>query len=164
MAKAQSYIKDIRAQVRADHGGKVPEHLNLTIRNYANALELRDKYRETIMKDGVTKTELGSTGQIVTKQHPLCGLLYLQDQIALGNWRITAGGRYDWYEDESWTQSCNGSGVCAQRSATTTLKNEAFSGNLGVLYTFENGFSPYVSYAESFEPSPRSSLDSAAYR
>ena len=35
MAKAQTYIKDIRAQVRADHGGKVPDHLNLTIRNYA---------------------------------------------------------------------------------------------------------------------------------
>ena len=38
MAKASTYIKDIRAQVRADHGGKVPDHLNLTIRNYANAL------------------------------------------------------------------------------------------------------------------------------
>ena len=86
--------------------------------------------------------------------------VYLQDQIALGNWRITAGGRYDWYQDESWTQSCKGGGVCAPRSATNTLKNEAFSGNVGVLYTFENGFSPYVSYAESFEPSPRSSLDS----
>ena len=33
MAKAATYLKDIRAQVRADHGGKVPDHLNLTIRN-----------------------------------------------------------------------------------------------------------------------------------
>ena len=41
MAKAATYLKDIRAQVRADHGGKVPDHLNLTIRNYANALEIR---------------------------------------------------------------------------------------------------------------------------
>ena len=32
MAKAATYLKDIRAQVRADHGGKVPDHLNLTIR------------------------------------------------------------------------------------------------------------------------------------
>ena len=46
MAKAATYLKDIRAQVRADHGGKVPDHLNLTIRNYANALEVRDIYRE----------------------------------------------------------------------------------------------------------------------
>ena len=91
MAKAQSYIKDIRAQVRADHGCKVPEHLNLTIRNYANALELRDKYRETIMKDGVTKTEMGSTGQIVTKQHPLCGLLYQQEMLCLSYAKAIGG-------------------------------------------------------------------------
>lgn len=91
MAKAQSYIKDIRAQVRADHGGKVPEHLNLTIRNYANALELRDKYRETIMEEGVTKTELGSTGQIVTKQHPLCGLLYQQEMLCLSYAKAIGG-------------------------------------------------------------------------
>lgn len=86
--------------------------------------------------------------------------VYLQDQIALGNWRITAGGRYDWYQDESWTQTCTGLAVCGPRSATTTLKNEAFSGNLGVLYTFDNGFSPYLSYAESFEPSTRNAMDS----
>lgn len=86
--------------------------------------------------------------------------VYAQDQIALGNWRFTAGGRYDWFKDESWSQSCSGTGACAPRSATTTLKNEAFSGNAGVLYAFESGFSPYLSYAESFEPSTRSALDS----
>ena len=32
MAKAATYLKYIRAQVKADHGGKVPDHLNLTIR------------------------------------------------------------------------------------------------------------------------------------
>ena len=72
MAKASTYIKDIRAQVRADHGGKVPDHLNLTIRNYANALEMRDALQEKIMKRGVTiEDEPGSMGQPVTKQHPL---------------------------------------------------------------------------------------------
>ena len=91
MAKAQTYIKDIRAQVRADHGGKVPEHLNLTIRNYANALELRDRYRETIIEEGVTKTEFGSTGQMVTKQHPLCGLLYQQEMLCLSYAKALGG-------------------------------------------------------------------------
>ena len=38
MAKAATYLKDIRAQVRADHGGKVPDHLNLTIRNTSTAM------------------------------------------------------------------------------------------------------------------------------
>ena len=83
MAKAQTYIKDIRAQVRADHNGEVPKHLDLTIRNYAAALELRDQYRETIMKDGATFTEVGSMGQMVKRQHPLCGLLYQQEMLCL---------------------------------------------------------------------------------
>ena len=77
MAKASTYIKDIRAQVRADHGGKVPDHLNLTIRNYANALEMRDTLQAEIAKRGVIiDNEPGSMGQPVTKQHPLLASLY----------------------------------------------------------------------------------------
>lgn len=83
MAKAQTYIKDIRAQVRADHNGEVPKHLDLTIRNYAAALELRDKYRETIMSEGATIWEKGSMGNDMRKQHPLCGLLYQQEMLCL---------------------------------------------------------------------------------
>ena len=91
MAKAATYIKDIRAQVRSDHGGKVPDHLNLTIRNYAQALELRDKYKETILDDGVTRIEVGSTGQMVTRQHPLCGLLYQQEMLCLSYAKALGG-------------------------------------------------------------------------
>ena len=86
--------------------------------------------------------------------------VYVQDQIALDKWRFTLGGRYDWYKDESWSQACSGTGTCQPRSATTTLKNEAFSGNAGALYMFDSGFSPYLSYAESFEPSTYTALDS----
>ena len=67
MAKASTYIKDIRAQVRADHGVKVPDHLNLTIRNYANALEMRDTLQAEIAKEGATITEVGSMGQVVKR-------------------------------------------------------------------------------------------------
>ena len=28
MATTKTYIRDIRAQVKADHNGKVPDHLN----------------------------------------------------------------------------------------------------------------------------------------
>ena len=91
MAKAATYLMDIRAQVRADHGGKVPDHLNLTIRNYANALEIRDRYREKILSDGETIVELGSTGQKTTKQHPLCGLLYQQEMLCLSYAKALGG-------------------------------------------------------------------------
>ena len=61
MAKAATYLKDIRAQVRADHGGKVPDHLNLTIRNYAYAIkglnetesEIRPYSIEDVLNDQV---------------------------------------------------------------------------------------------------------------
>ena len=91
MAKAETYIKDIRAQVCADHGGKVPDHLNLTIRNYAYALEIRDRYREKILNDGETIVEVGSQGQMVTRQHPLCGLLYQQEMLCLSYAKALGG-------------------------------------------------------------------------
>ena len=91
MAKAATYLKDIRAQVKADHGGKVPDHLNLTIRNYANALEIRDRYREKIILEGETIVEVGSQGQMVTRQHPLCGLLYQQEMLCLSYAKALGG-------------------------------------------------------------------------
>jgi len=83
MAKAETYKKKIRAQVKADNGGQVPEHLSLTIDNYASALETRDLYRDQIAKDGATLTEVGSMGQVSKRQHPLCGLLYQQEMLCL---------------------------------------------------------------------------------
>ena len=89
--KASTYIKDIRAQVRADHGGKVPDHLNLTIRNYANALEIRDHYRDRILADGSVIEDVGSMGQSIRKQHPLCGLLYQQEMLCLSYAKALGG-------------------------------------------------------------------------
>jgi len=91
MATTKTYIRDIRAQVKADHNGKVPDHLNLTIRNYAQALELRDKYREQIINDGVVIMAEGSTGNQNKKQHPLCGLLYQQETLCLSYAKALGG-------------------------------------------------------------------------
>ena len=83
MATTKTYIRDIRAQVKADHNGKVPDHLNLTIRNYAQALELRDKYREQIINDGVVIMAEGSTGNQ--------GLLYQQETLCLSYAKALGG-------------------------------------------------------------------------
>ena len=109
MAKAATYLKDIRAQVRADHGGKVPDHLNLTIRNYANALEIRDTYRETIIKEGAVIFENGSMGQTIRKQHPLCGLLYQQEIYAkaLGGTAAKAAAKPEDKGDKDATNALN---------------------------------------------------------
>ena len=62
--------------------------------------------------------------------------LYVSDQIAYDKWRFTAGIRFDSVENEA--------GAVSQ-------EDDAVSTSFGVLYRFDNGFSPYVSYAESFE-------------
>lgn len=81
MATKKTYIQYIRAQVKANHGGKVPDYLNLTIQQYADALELKDHYREKVLKEGAVIYERGSNEQPIRKQHPLCNLIYQQEVI-----------------------------------------------------------------------------------
>ena len=70
--------------------------------------------------------------------------LYVQDQMALDQWRLTLGGREDWVH--TGTQFFN------KGDATNTERNKNFSGNAAISYVFESGFVPYLSYAESFQP------------
>jgi len=70
--------------------------------------------------------------------------LYVQDQMALDQWRLTIGGREDWVHTS--TQFIN------QSDATNTQRDKKFSGNAALSYVFDNGFVPYLSYAESFQP------------
>lgn len=83
---------------------------------------------------------------------------YLQDQIALGKWRFTLGGRYDWTKDDTFTQAYTVATGRYGAYTPTLVKDEAFSGNAGVLYVTDNGFTPYLSYSESFQPSGSSNL------
>ena len=62
--------------------------------------------------------------------------LYLSDQISYENWRVTLGLRYDRVDNDT--------GVTEQDDTQTSY-------SAGILYRFDNGISPYLSYAESFE-------------
>ncbi len=70
--------------------------------------------------------------------------LYVQDQMALGNWRLTLGGREDWVH--------TGTKFFNDDDATNTERDKKFSGNAAISYVFDSGFVPYLSYAESFQP------------
>ncbi|UCP00325.1 TonB-dependent siderophore receptor [Metapseudomonas lalkuanensis] len=78
--------------------------------------------------------------------------LYIQDQIALDNWRLTLGGREDWVH--------TGTEFFNKNDATNTQRDAAFSGNVGLSYLFDNGITPYFSYAESFQPAMGANVDS----
>jgi iron complex outermembrane receptor protein len=69
--------------------------------------------------------------------------VYVQDQIKLGNWLLTLGGRQDWAENA----------VDDLLSGKTPRQDDAaFTGRAGLTYAFANGLAPYVSYATSFQP------------
>ncbi|NSX12283.1 TonB-dependent siderophore receptor [Pseudomonas lini] len=73
--------------------------------------------------------------------------LYVQDQMALDQWRLTLGGREDWIH--TGTQFFN------KGDATNTERDKKFSGNAAISYVFDSGFVPYLSYAESFQPTSK---------
>ncbi|OHV07722.1 TonB-dependent siderophore receptor [Kushneria phosphatilytica] len=76
--------------------------------------------------------------------------VYLQDQLALGGWRLNLSGREDWARATSDDRN-DGSSARDNQSH--------FSGRAGLLYAFDNGISPYLSYSESFNPNTREGED-----
>ncbi|WP_338508105.1 TonB-dependent siderophore receptor [Pseudomonas poae] len=77
--------------------------------------------------------------------------LYVQDQMALDNWRLALGGREDWVHQ--------GTTYFNKNDATNTDRSKNFSGNAALSYVFDSGFVPYLSYAESFQPASNASVD-----
>ena len=69
--------------------------------------------------------------------------LYLQDQMALDAWRLTLGGRWDKLDTDSVFYNAN--------DAQDSRRDSQFSGNAALSYVFDSGFTPYMSYAESFQ-------------
>lgn len=69
--------------------------------------------------------------------------IYLQDQMALDNWRLTLGGRQDWLHTNTIFYNYS--------NAQDKRDDSAFTGNAALSYVFDSGFTPYVSYAESFQ-------------
>lgn len=63
--------------------------------------------------------------------------VYISDQIDIDLWSITLGARFDDSESET---------------AGDEQSDSEISLSAGVIYKFENGVSPYINYAESFEP------------
>lgn len=94
------------------------------------------------------------SGDIVTtndERHELSQTgFYLQDQMALDHWRLTLGGRYD-------RVSITNEQKLAGRE--DTLDETYFSGRAGLLYLFDNGVAPYVSYNTAFTPTSFVDID-----
>ncbi|MCJ8203130.1 TonB-dependent siderophore receptor [Pseudomonas sp. RGM2987] len=69
--------------------------------------------------------------------------VYLQDQIKLDKWILTVGGRQDWAEVDN-------KDLLAR--SVSQLRDNKFTGRVGLTYVTDFGLAPYVSYSESFLP------------
>jgi iron complex outermembrane receptor protein len=69
--------------------------------------------------------------------------VYVQDQLSWRNWELLVSGRYDWAEVRTTDFT----------DASSTQQNDnKFTWRTGLLYAFDSGLSPYISYSTSFEP------------
>ncbi|MCU5783396.1 TonB-dependent siderophore receptor [Alcanivorax balearicus MACL04] len=98
-----------------------------------------------------------TTGTVFTDQTGTShrGGLYLMDQMALDNWRLSAGIRQDW----SATDKKNHLAGSHDKS-----HNDKTTGQAGVLYLFDSGIAPYASYAQSFLPENGANLYGEDYK
>jgi len=81
------------------------------------------------------------TNHTITKQKQFG--LYLQDQIKLDQWVLTASTRHDWVRSKT--------DDVITPSKSTSQNDQAFSGRLGLNYVFDSGISPYIAYSRSFQ-------------
>lgn len=68
--------------------------------------------------------------------------VYVQDQMKLDRFTLVLSGRNDWVD----TSNNNNIGASLGRD------DSKFSGRAGLIYNFDNGLAPYVSYATSYNP------------
>lgn len=72
---------------------------------------------------------------------------YVQDHLKIAQrWIVLLGGRWDDAKSNSRNVALNGA------VSTSDSKSSAFTYRSGLMYLFDNGVAPYVSYTESFQP------------
>ena len=74
---SKNHKNKLTKMVRAVYGA-VPPELEVAIDECAQAMETRDTLWAQISTDGTMITEVGSTGQVTMKQHPLLPAYYQQ--------------------------------------------------------------------------------------
>ncbi|KKM07340.1 hypothetical protein LCGC14_1734930, partial [marine sediment metagenome] len=81
--------------------------------------------------------------------------LYAQDQITIDNWRLSLGLRHDWVEKETHDYLSD---------TRSNLDDQQTTGSAGLLYAFDNGISPYISYATSYIATFSSDVSGKQYK
>jgi iron complex outermembrane receptor protein len=75
--------------------------------------------------------------------------LYAQDQMKYENWIVLLGLRQDWANSQTHNELTR---------TMSTQRDGAFTKRGALMYAFDSGISPYISYTESFDPTVGSFL------
>jgi iron complex outermembrane receptor protein len=105
--------------------------------DYGYALNL---YNPTALHDRISKPDYNDTQ---THQVQTQTGLYLQDQMKLDKWVLVVSGRQDWVSTKDQDNL---------NDTRHDTSDQAFSGRAGLMYQFDSGISPYLSYSTSFQP------------
>lgn len=73
--------------------------------------------------------------------------VYLQDEMVWNRWHMDLSGRFDHLETKNRVITPS-----AGTDTTDHRKDDHFSGRASLLYAFENGLSPYLSYSTAVTP------------
>ncbi|WP_312215401.1 TonB-dependent siderophore receptor [Pantoea vagans] len=107
------------------------------------------RYKNEISEAGGSANQLNAlTGEQVgempsqswaenTRRYYQTGL-YLQDEMKLDRWHLDLSGRYD--------------RIVAENSGSDRRQDDHISGRAALLYAFDNGISPYVSWSQAITP------------
>lgn len=83
--------------------------------------------------------------------------IYAQEHIKIADkWVVMLGGRYDKIESDSKNKLTN--------ITTEDYNDDAFTGRAGLVYLFDNGFAPYISYSQSFEASSGQDVNGSDFK
>ena len=73
--------------------------------------------------------------------------LYLQDQMHWERWSVVLAGRYDRAATDTRTLT-----TATGRTVGSDQRDGEFTGRAALMYRFDNGLVPYLSYSTSFQP------------
>jgi len=155
----QALTVDNQMEAKWRHGEF--EHTSLIGIDYLNAPATRKERRGTVAAldlyapvYGATVTPNANLSRNADTSTIQTGL-YAQEQLKYQqHWVFLVGLRQDWAR--SSTKDLLAKTITSQQQS-------ALTGRTGVVYLFDNGLSPYVSYAKSFEPATGTDFNGKAF-
>ncbi|WP_417549347.1 TonB-dependent siderophore receptor [Methylophaga sp.] len=160
-SKDTSWSIDNQLQAKWQHGQF--EHTSLVGLDYSENEFERDFFSGSVSPLNLYAPNYGSTVTLsaapssYTKQTSDKLGVYAQEHLKIaGKWVVMLGGRYDKIKSDTKNKLTNVS--------SEDYDDDAFTGRAGLVYLFDNGFAPYISYSESFEASSGQDVNGSPFK